>query len=255
MEKISFKNLFKNWTGYEIFLVILGFVLPISFSVIFGSSVIECIVTCLSTLVAVLFTKGYYWGYIIAIINLIFYSIVEFGAGFYGELFINWGLYFPMYVFGLVEWLKHQDKEKSTIVIRKSMNKKEYAILIASQIVCWVPYYFILLSLNTTNPVVSALSIAASFVASYLSARRSLYCFAGYIVNDLVCIILWAVQTITVDIACITVLLSPVLLLLNDIYGIVSWYRLREKQKDLDDFGNKIGENNEENKNWFKHFW
>lgn len=249
MEKFSIKKLFKNWTGYEIFLIVIGIVLPVVFSIIFGSSVIECIVSCFSIIVAVLFTKGFYWGYILAIVNLCFYSIVEFGAGFYGELFINWGLYFPMYIFGLVEWLKHQDKEKSTIIIRKEMSKKEYGILIASQLICWIPYYFILLSLNTTNPIVSALSIAASFVASYLSARRSLYCFVGYILNDIVCIILWTVQTITVDIACITVLLSPIMLLLNDIYGVISWYRLREKQKDLDDFGNKIGEKNEEKQN------
>ena len=250
MKNLGVKNLFKNWTGYEIFLIIIGIVLPVSFSIIFGSSVIECITAVLSIVVAVLFTKGFYWGYILAIINLCFYSIVEYGAGFYGELFINWGLYFPMYVFGLFEWLKHQDKEKSTIIIRKKMSKKEYIILIASQVVCCVPYYFILASLNATNPIVGALSIAASFVAAYLSARRSLYCFVGYIVNDLVCIVLWTVQTITVDISCITVLLSPALLLLNDIYGVFSWYKLRKQQTNLDDFGNLIDNTtNEENQN------
>ena len=250
MKNFGVKNLFKNWTGYEIFLIIIGIVLPVSFSIVFGSSVIECITAALSIVVAVLFTKGFYWGYILAIINLCFYSIVEYGAGFYGELFINWGLYFPMYVFGLFEWLKHQDKEKSTIIIRKKMSKKEYIILIASQVVCCVPYYFILASLNATNPIVGALSIAASFVAAYLSARRSLYCFVGYIVNDLVCIVLWTVQTITVDVACITVLLSPALLLLNDIYGVFSWYKLRKQQANLDDFGNLIDNTtNEENQN------
>ena len=79
---------------------------------------------------------------------------------------------------------------------------------------------------------VSTLSIVASLIATYLTARRSEYGFVGFIINDLILITLWGLPVITGNLSLIPVLLCPMLLLVNDIYGVYNWKRLKEKQGD-----------------------
>ena len=79
--------------------------------------------------------------------------------------------------------------------------------------------------------IVSTLSIIASLIATYLTARRSEYGFVGFIINDLILITLWGIPVITGDLTLIPVLLCPLLLLLNDVYGVYNWKKLKEKQE------------------------
>jgi len=134
----------------------------------------------------------------------------------------------PMMVFGLINWLKHQDKKKTVIV--KKVSLKELSILILSQIVLSIAYYFLLKSFNTNNLVLSTANVAIAFIASYLAARRSDYGFVGYIVNDIMLVVLWGALLLAGDISVITVLLCPVLLLITDIYGICNWQKIKKSQ-------------------------
>ena len=236
-----------KWNLYEILLMTICVVFTIVFAVVFKSSVFDCLLTTLSILCAILFTKGHYSGYVVGLINIVFYTIVELQSEFYGELFVNWCLLAPFYIYGFVSWLRHQDKSNQTVIVKKKVLPIEYIVLVCSQIVLCVPYYFILQALSTPHLIVSTISVGVSVVAVYLSARRSEYCFVGYIINDLVLIVLWTMQAVLVDISYLTVLLSPVFLLFNDIYGVFSWKSLKKKQKHLDDFGNQTTEVNYEN--------
>ena len=91
-------------------------------------------------------------------------------------------------------------------------------------------YYYLLKYFNTSNLFVSTLSIVASLIATYLTARRSEYGFIGFIINDLILITLWGLPVIKGGLNLIPVLLCPVLLLINDIYGVYNWKKLKEQQ-------------------------
>ena len=92
-------------------------------------------------------------------------------------------------------------------------------------------YYFLLKAFNTENLYVSTFSVVISFIASYLIARRSSRGFIGFIINDITLIVLWGIPVIQGNLTIIPVLLCPVLLLINDIYGTYNWRRIKQKQR------------------------
>lgn len=95
----------------------------------------------------------------------------------------------------------------------------------------WI-YYFILKAFNTDLLVISTMSVVTSVLASYFEARRSELSLFCYIANDLVIITLWLIPIISGQIELISVLVGPILLLINDIYGSYNWRRLKNQQKE-----------------------
>ena len=78
---------------------------------------------------------------------------------------------------------------------------------------------------------VTTISITTSFLAVYLTFRRSPYFALAYAANDIVLIILWVWASIY-DVRYISVVVCFVAFLVNDIYGFINWQRLHKKQKN-----------------------
>ena len=169
--------------------------------------------------------------YIIGIVSTFFYAYVSYSNTYYGEMIIAMCCTLPLMIVGLVNWLKHQDKEN--IVIIKEITKKELILVLLSQAIMFVGYYYLLKVFNTNNLLVSTFSVVASIIATYLTARRSEYGFIGFIINDVILIVLWSIPVIGGSLNLISVLICPVLLLINDIYGVYNWKRIKNKQKSI----------------------
>ena len=90
-------------------------------------------------------------------------------------------------------------------------------------------FYFILKFFNTANLVPSTLSVTTSFLAVYLTFRRSPYFAVAYATNDIVLILLWILASFS-DIRYISVVVCFVSFLLNDIYGFISWQKMKTRQ-------------------------
>lgn len=91
-------------------------------------------------------------------------------------------------------------------------------------------FYFLLKALNNSNLLVSTISIATSFSASYLTLMRSAYYGIGYASNDLVLIFLWSMATME-DISYMPMTVCFSMFFLNDIYGFLNWQRIKKQQK------------------------
>ena len=111
--------------------------------------------------------------------------------------------------------------------------------MILLTVVVTIAFYFILRALNTTNLIPSTVSVATSFLAVYLSARRSPYFAFAYGLNDVVLIVLWTLATIS-DITYISVVICFFIFLFNDGYTFVSWKRMK-KMQELNDLEEKYG--------------
>lgn len=82
-------------------------------------------------------------------------------------------------IIGIIEWLKHRDKEEDTVIIN-SLSKKEITVALLSQLVLFWAYYFLLKAFNTDLLIISSISVVTSVLASYFEARRSewsLFCY------------------------------------------------------------------------------
>ena len=90
-------------------------------------------------------------------------------------------------------------------------------------------FYFVLGYFDTANMLPSTVSIATSFLAVYLTFRRSPYFALAYAANDVVLIILWTLAALE-DNSYISVIICFAMFLVNDLYGYISWKRMEKRQ-------------------------
>ena len=99
----------------------------------------------------------------------------------------------------------------------------------ALTVVVTIVFYFILAFFHTANLLPSTLSVTTTFIAVYLTFRRSSYFTLAYAVNDLVLIILWALASMT-DLSYLSVMICFVVFFVNDLYGFINWLRMEKRQ-------------------------
>ena len=219
----------KNWTIFEKLFLLIGTIFAIVLTFAFKGTWIDLGYTLLYFWTALLLAKGKYSCYIVGIISTFFYAFVSFSNQYYGEVIIAMCCTLPLMVIGLINWLKHQDNTNTVII--KEITKKELLLVLLSQAIMFIGYYFLLKIFNTNNLLVSTFSVVASIIATYLTARRSEHGFIGFIINDIILIVLWSLPVLNGNTSIIPALLCPVLLLINDIYGVYNWKRIKKTQK------------------------
>lgn len=222
------KNYFKNWNLYEKLFLIFGLSITILVSLITKSSLISMMYVITYILNALLTSKGKPESYIFGFTGIIFYGYLSYQQKYFGELIIILFMSIPVMIMGVISWLKNRDDE--TIIIN-TISKKEIVLVLLSQVIMFFGYYYILKLFNTNMLIVSTLSIIMSLLALYFGARRSELSFYFYILNDIVGIALWLVPIVNGDTANFSVILGPLLLFINDNYGVINWKRIKKKQK------------------------
>jgi nicotinamide mononucleotide transporter PnuC len=173
--------------------------------------------------------KGNPFGQILMIVFSLLYGIISFSFAYYGEMITYLGMTMPMAVFSLISWLRNPYKGNKFEVEVNSIRKVEQVFMWLVTIVVSVIFYFILKYFNTANLLPSTISVTTSFLAAYLTFRRSPFFALAYAANDIVLIILWVMASIS-NIHYISVVVCFVAFLFNDIYGFVSWQNMKKRQ-------------------------
>ena len=175
--------------------------------------------------------KGNPIGQVLMVIFSIVYGIISYSFAYYGEMITYLGMSGPMAAFALIAWLKNPYKGKKSQVKVNKISKKESVFMLVLSALVTVLFYFILKYFGTANLIPSTISITTSFIAVYLTFRRSPYFAFVYAINDLVLIVLWTLATLT-DINYVSVLICFIVFFINDIYGFISWLRMEKLQKN-----------------------
>lgn len=225
------KKIFKDWTGFEKILLIGSIIIVSSTGIIFKSEWLTTICSIVGIITALLLAKGKSLGQVFGLLIVILYSIVSFKNKFYGEVIIYLLIMLPMYIMGIISWVKHQNKETNSVEVNK-IAKKEWIIVALVSILCFIGIYLILKSFNTKQLFISSLSVLDSLFAIYLQIRRSKYSFYFYVISDLVLILLWGIPCVAGSVVLIPMLMNPIINLINDIYGIINWRKLEKTQKN-----------------------
>lgn len=80
-----------------------------------------------------------------------------------------------------------------------------------------------------TGDLPSTISVTTSFLAVYLTFRRSSFYDAAYAANDIVLIILWVLATFSM--AYLSMVICFVMFIANNIYGFISWSKMQKRQE------------------------
>ncbi len=175
--------------------------------------------------------KGEPFGQLLMIAFSLLYGAISFSFSYYGEMITYLGMTLPMSVFALCSWLKNPYSDKSSEVCVNRTTKRETVFMWSLSIVITVIFYFILEAFHTANIVPSTVSVTTSFLAVYLTFRRTPHYALAYAANDVVLIVLWSLASIS-DVKYISVVFCFAAFLVNDIYGFVSWRRMEMRQKE-----------------------
>ena len=173
--------------------------------------------------------KGNPIGQALTIIFSILYGIISYTFAYYGEMITYLGMTMPMAIFALISWLRNPYKGNRAQVKVNSLKAKEILLMLAAAALITLAFYFILKACGTANMIPSTISVTTSFIAVYLTFRRSPLYALGYAANDIVLIVLWILATIE-DMTYLSVVICFAMFLINDIYGFVNWRKMRKKQ-------------------------
>lgn len=173
--------------------------------------------------------KGNPLGPFFAIFFSILYGIISYSFAYYGEMITYLGMTGPMAVFALISWLRNPYSNEKTEVKVNTIGKTEVILMSVAAVAVTVLFYFILKAFDTANLVPSTISVTTSFLAVYLTFRRNEFYAVAYAANDVILIILWGLATIS-DISYLSVTICFVIFLANDIYGFVSWSKMKKRQ-------------------------
>lgn len=177
--------------------------------------------------------KGNPFGQLLMVVFSLLYGIISYTFSYYGEMLTYLGMTMPMAVFSLISWLKNPYHGNKAEVKINNIGKKEHVCMwIAAGAVTFV-FYFILEYFHTANIIPSTISVTTSFLAVYLTFRRSPYFAMAYAANDIVLILLWILASIS-DARYLSVVVCFVSFGVNDIYGFISWRKMKLRQQEAD---------------------
>ncbi len=173
--------------------------------------------------------KGNPFGQVLMVAFSLLYGIISFTFAYYGEMITYLGMTMPMAVFALVSWLRNPYNGNKAEVKVNTIGRIEVLLMWVMTAIVTVLFYFVLEYFETANIIPSTISVTTSFVAVYLTFRRSPYFALAYATNDIVLIVLWVLASIH-DAKYISVVVCFGAFLANDIYGFISWRKMKLRQ-------------------------
>ena len=173
--------------------------------------------------------KGNPIGQLQMVVFSLLYGIISYTFAYYGEMITYLGMTMPMAVVALVAWLRNPYKGNRAEVKVNVLSRRETVFMWVLTAVVTVVFYWILAYFDTANLLPSTLSVTTSFMAVYLTFRRSPFFALAYASNDVVLIILWVLASL-VDIRYLSVVVCFAAFLVNDLYGFFSWQRIKRRQ-------------------------
>lgn len=198
-----------------------------SFIVIGGGSIAQLLATLIGLTSLIFIAKGMIVGQYIGTAFCLAYAYVSFSYGYYGEVIIYLAMQLPIAIITIIKWHRHP-YGRGHVKIAPMTAKKAITVLLLACIVI-AAFYFILRALGTANLIFSAISVGTSFIALTFSMLRSPFYAAGYVVNDVILIVLWSLA-VADSLSNLPMLICFVMFLLNDTYGFINWQRMKKAQ-------------------------
>lgn len=227
---MKFRQKLKYFSIFEWCLWLLStLTIIVTFCIFDRSNFLSLIASLIGVTALIFCAKGNPIGQMLMIVFCILYGIISFNFRYFGEMITYLGMSMPMAIIALISWLKNPYKGNRAQVKVNKICYKEMIFLFFLNAGVTTAFYFTLRALNTNNLIPSTISVATSFLAVYLTFRRSPYYAVFYALNDVVLIVLWTMATLK-DYSYVSVIICFVVFLINDIYGFINWKKLYKMQ-------------------------
>lgn len=226
---MNIKTSLKALTKFEIFLWVMSSLI-VAGSFLIGGGDALTLITSLIGVTALIFTsKGDALGQVLIIVFSLGYGVISWNLRYYGEMITYLFMTSPIAAMSVYNWLKNPfEKQSAQVKVSKPTKKQIALMLVLTLVVTWIFYYILRFFGNASLPL-STVSIATSFLASYLTMLRSDAYALAYGANDIVLILLWGIAAAE-NPSYLPMVICFVMFLLNDIYGFINWRKIKTSQ-------------------------
>lgn len=208
---------------------ILIVLISVIFAVIFNDYFWGLITFACGFLNAYYMAIGRWENYIFGIVFSIFYAIVCYKNGLYGFAIFTVVAYIPLQIVGLIGWLK---KQSNNLVIVKSLSLKKGILLTLGVCASSFLLGFLLDLIPSQNmSYLDSASQIINLVGAILSVLRYRECWFVLLVNNSIDLAIWIINAINHTISAEMMLVTSVMFLVMNIYGLVIWIFIERKQK------------------------
>lgn len=173
--------------------------------------------------------KGNPIGQALMIVFSVMYGIISLTFSYYGEMITYLGMTMPMAIVSLISWIRNPYGENKSEVRVNRISRREIFFALVLTAAVTAAFFFILKAFSTANIIPSTISVTTSFLAAYLTFRRSPWFAAAYASNDIVLIVLWTLAALE-NIGYLSVVVCFAAFLANDLYGFISWRKMARRQ-------------------------
>jgi nicotinamide mononucleotide transporter PnuC len=188
------------------------------------------LIASLLGITSLIFTaKGNVAGPLIIIVFSLLYAVISFEQRYYGEIVTYVGMSAPIAGISAINWLKHPYTDTQVKV--DTLSRRKLIILAICTFIVTIAFYFILKFFGTSSLLISTISVATSFFASALMLFRSPFYALAYAGNDIILIVLWVIAALS-DISCLPMVVCFSVFLLNDLYSLYNWSKMKKLQNN-----------------------
>lgn len=225
----------KSWKGYNILdliLILTGIITITVTSIVFHSQWYIILNTILGLLCVFTQAKGKIATQFIGVVYFCFYIVISYSQKYYGEAILYLTIMLPMYVYGVIHWLKNRDeKEENTVIVRSNLSKNEWIISSLCFILLSIVVFFVLKALDTSQLVISTLSFVSMLPAVYLLIRRCKWNQVAFLFNDFIVPLLWIFLVMEGNTVFVPMCIYHVFQITYDIYGLIEWIKIEKRQE------------------------
>lgn len=174
--------------------------------------------------------KGNPFGQFLMVIFSLLYGMISYTFSYYGEMITYLGMTAPMALFSFITWMRNPYRGNKAEVKVNQLKRKEIVFMFVLTFLVTILFYYILKEFHTSNLIPSTISVTTSFLAVYLTFRRSSYFAVAYAANDVILIVLWLMAAQS-DPTYISVAICFLMFFINDLYGFINWMKIQKRQE------------------------
>ena len=224
----------KSYKGYNLIDAILigvGIVAIVATSIIFKSDWLIIVNSLLGILCVFMQAKGKVATQFIGIVWFVFYCFLSYQQKYYGETILYATIMIPLYIYGVIHWLRHRDKKDNVVIVENKISIKEIVIFTVIWVAISVGVFFLLKALSTAQLWLSTVAFCTMLPSVYLLMRRNKWNQLLFLINDIILCVLWQTLVYKGDLSFIPILCYQVCQIIYDAYGLYEWFRIEKKQK------------------------
>ena len=222
---------FRNLTKFECTLWLVSLAAVVLSSLYSGleGSALTMIASCIGVTALIFVAKGDVLGQLLTVGFSLFYAVISYTFQYYGEMITYLCMSAPIAALSVISWLRNPFESGKQEVRVNHIKRRECMGMWAAALLVTILFYGILAAFRNANLIPSTLSVTTSFLASYLTFRRSSYYALAYAANDLVLIVLWILASIA-DRQYLSMVVCFAVFFINDLYGFVNWSKMKKRQ-------------------------